>query len=218
MALNPNTIKALFGKLAPMADDVAGAVANYGDDAARLIGEYGDDVAADTSRLLKKYTYGNEGNPVLNTGLQKRLVYDNGIPVLAEPSGGVLSKAYDYAFKNAGPKGFKDVTHAMNSAVAPTYSFGEMVDALGPHGTYDTYFAEHIGSPHVGAVPLSTNMRLSDLVHEGDGYVRPHKNTALGRWFEKARSTPSKTIQYDYRIGPEKQPFEFKGYVDELPF
>lgn len=45
MALNPNTIKALFGKLAPMADDVAGAVANYGDDAARLIGEYSDDAA-----------------------------------------------------------------------------------------------------------------------------------------------------------------------------
>ena len=51
MALNPKTIKALFGKLAPMADDVAGAVANYGDDAARLIGEYGDDAA----RLVSNY-------------------------------------------------------------------------------------------------------------------------------------------------------------------
>jgi hypothetical protein len=45
MALNLNTIKALFGKLAPMADDVAGVVANYGDDAARLVTNYGDDAA-----------------------------------------------------------------------------------------------------------------------------------------------------------------------------
>ena len=44
MALNPKAIKALFGKLAPMADDVAGAVANYGDDAAKLIATKGDDV------------------------------------------------------------------------------------------------------------------------------------------------------------------------------
>lgn len=44
MAINPKAIKALFGKLAPMADDVAGAVANYGDDAAKLIATKGDDV------------------------------------------------------------------------------------------------------------------------------------------------------------------------------
>lgn len=51
MALNPKTIKALFGKLAPYADDVAGAVANYGDDALRLASNYGDDAA----RLVGEY-------------------------------------------------------------------------------------------------------------------------------------------------------------------
>ena len=45
MAINPKTIKALFGKLAPMADDIAAGVAKYGDDAARAVANYGDDVA-----------------------------------------------------------------------------------------------------------------------------------------------------------------------------
>ena len=42
MALNPNTIKALFGKLAPLADDAAGAVAKYGDDALAMAGKVDD--------------------------------------------------------------------------------------------------------------------------------------------------------------------------------
>lgn len=45
MALNPNTIKALFGKLAPYADDVAKGVVNYGDDVARAVVPYADDAA-----------------------------------------------------------------------------------------------------------------------------------------------------------------------------
>lgn len=45
MAINPNTIKALFGKLAPYADDVVEGVANYGDDALALVADKGDDVA-----------------------------------------------------------------------------------------------------------------------------------------------------------------------------
>lgn len=46
MALNPNTIKALFSKLAPYADDAAEGVTKYGDDAARLVANYGDDALA----------------------------------------------------------------------------------------------------------------------------------------------------------------------------
>ena len=42
MAFNLSKLKALFGKLAPMADDVAGAIANYGDDAARIAQHTGD--------------------------------------------------------------------------------------------------------------------------------------------------------------------------------
>lgn len=52
MALNPTTLKGIFGKLKPAAktianygDDVANAVVNYGDDAAKALTTYGDDVA-----------------------------------------------------------------------------------------------------------------------------------------------------------------------------
>lgn len=44
MALNLSKLKALFGKLAPYADDVAKGIVNYGDDAARAVANYGDDV------------------------------------------------------------------------------------------------------------------------------------------------------------------------------
>lgn len=86
MALNPNTIKALFGKLAPYADDVAEGVAKYG-----------DDVAEDLTRLSAYVSKQNARAPEVplpvKTALQAPTVNSMGLP-LNEPSG-VLSKLRD---------------------------------------------------------------------------------------------------------------------------
>lgn len=73
MALNPNTIKALFGKLTPYADDIAKGVANYGDDAARLAANYGDDVATSVAKqsdnVAKSLIADNAGRAAMSADL-----------------------------------------------------------------------------------------------------------------------------------------------------
>lgn len=85
MAINPNTIKALFSKLGgaakkalPLADDAAAAVANYGDDAARMAFANVDDLAAATAQSDDIANIISKENSILNSApVKDPVLWDN---------------------------------------------------------------------------------------------------------------------------------------------
>lgn len=192
MAINPNTIKALFSKLGgaakkalPLADDAAAAVANYGDDAVRAALPYVDDVADDTTRLLnymnQQSQWGGfpqfgkfQTNPALNNALTATKHYIDDIPVVSTADGGVLKKAADYALEGL-PVGDKrsELVQALSDAVdaAPQMPSTALrtTDSL-------------VGLPGNVNIP---KLHTKELVKMPVYGYRPHKNTALGRWFQQ---------------------------------
>ena len=157
MALNPNTIKSLFGKLAPYADDAAKGVANYGDDAARLIGKYGDDVvptyADDAAEWIIK------GKPIHEVPEGALWTPQNRLKdTLVAKRTGRDSIWEPWEFRNG-----TDVSHLGNAIERFTYDNRPIYD----------FGAASVRTPH---------LPTEQLVYS-KGELRPHKNTALGRWY-----------------------------------
>jgi hypothetical protein len=186
MALNPNTIKALFGKL-HLADDAAGAVANYS-----------DDVAEDLARLSRYVSRTNANSPTVplpvKNALQAPQLGDFGIPT-SEPSG-VLAKLYENLTNLPADASQRNVANrAFANAVASADARGNTVPdppltyrlgGLEPHGFdvvggddgfgwYEFARDASIGLPE----PIPVNGLVANKRQ-----VVPHKNTALGRWFD----------------------------------
>lgn len=231
MALNPNTIKALFGKLAPYADDVAKGVAEYGDDAARLVANYGDDVAEDTSRILsyvnKQSQYGPypyhkfQKSPAIRNALTATELYDGGFPVANVPNGGILKRASDYVMDNVSEFDTRDkvwdgLWQAVDSAPITEYSDGALkqVDFLGPANLRYTDLGDVSKAlPEAGSVS-TPSIDMRGLVNEDPGLIRPHKNTALGRWYDA--QAKKKGVQYPFgSIGPERPNLPYTPMSDE---
>lgn len=220
MALNPKTIKALFGKLAPMADDVAEGVVKYG-----------DDVAEDTSRILnyvnKQSQYGAypyhrfQKNPAIRSALTATELYDRGIPVANVPNGGILKRASDYVMDNVSDFDTRDkvwdgLWQAVDSAPITEYSDGALkqVDFLGPANLRYTDLGDVSKAlPEVGSVSIPS-IGVQGLVNEDPGLIRPHKNTALGRWYDT--QAKKKGVQYPFgSIGPERPNPPYTPMSDE---
>lgn len=231
MALNPNTIKALFGKLAPMADDVAGAVANYGDDAARLVANYGDDVAEDTSRILnyinKQSRYGAypyhkyQPSPAIRNALTATEVYDGGFPVATIPNDGVLRRASDYVLDNVSDldtrhRVWGGLMQAADSAPITNYADGALrkTNFLGPAKVKATDLGDVASAiPELGSIS-TPDISMSNVVWSDPGLIRPHKNTALGRWYDA--QAKKKGVQYPFGpIGPERYNAPYVPMSDE---
>lgn len=231
MALNPNTVKALFGKLAPYADDAARAVANYGDDAARLVANYGDDVAEDTSRILnyvnRQSQYGAypyhkfQKNPAIRNALTATELYDGGTPVAVVPNSGVLKRASDYVMDNVSDfdtrdKVWDDLWKAVDSAPVTEYSDGALrqVAFLGPANLQYTDLGDVSSAvPEAGSVS-TPNIDMRGLVNDASGLIRPHKNTALGRWYDA--QAKKKGVQYPFgSISPERPNPPYAPMSDE---
>lgn len=163
MAFNLSKLKALFSKLAPMADDVAGAVANYGDDAARLIANNADDV---TDAFVKTGPLGNSITHYMN------------IPGRVDIDG----KPFHYPFKYTPQNALKE----------------KLLDARTGLGKPDPSDFTEIATVFGREFP-------KDQLAYG---MRPHRNTALGRWFDdmyvKAlREDPVGFVE----LGPDELPF-----------
>jgi hypothetical protein len=169
MALKPGTIKALFGKLAGQyGDDIVEGVAKYGDDVVGATAPYVDDVAEDTTRLLNYYNnnakwsthpyiYGKYvDNPVLNQALQASTGYVDNIPVIRQADSGVLKKMSDYALWG------NDLGSGLPTGNARSNLYNALETAT-------------------DAAPESIK-GTSGFIEE---FGRPHKNTALGRWFKR---------------------------------
>lgn len=193
MALKPGTIKALFGKLATNVDDVA----RYGDDVVD-IAKYSDDVAEDTARLLDYYNsnavWHNQPymgkyveSPILQNALQGTTGYYGGTPVTKTPSGGVLSKMFDNATPTESLYSKMDeamlAAPELNNASKTTNFLGDAFY------DYDDFGNAHLlqGYDTVNVPDLNLNNLVEDW-DDGTMVVRPHENTALGRWFRQQMS------------------------------
>lgn len=202
MALNPNTIKALFGKLAPYADDVVKGVANYGDDALALVADKGDDVARAVAN------YGDDALAVVDK-------VDDFIPdrtfEFTNPFGQVVSADYNKpGVWNIDGKTFHDIPEPyaltnqnalkeellnkrtgreyLNSVPREGYDVKFLGDAT-PHFDYNNRETFNRGDGFTTTLPY--HMPSEDLVYDRST-LRPHKNTALGRWYDnKVRDAQS---------------------------
>lgn len=219
MALNPNTIKALFGKLVPYTDDIAKGVANYGDDAARLIANnaddaarlatnYGDDVADDVARLsayVSKHNAKSLDIPLpVKTALQASEPDSLGFSNV--PNQGVLSKLHDrlddlpispYNRYKADRTFYNAVDNAgWRGNTVPNVSYTNQLGPQSLHfadvggGPGDVWYEFDPGTVGVPDIPRSGLVSTSKE-------LRPHKNTALGRWYANAINNPSKRYVSD---------------------
>lgn len=219
MAINPNTIKALFSKLkpatkaiAPMADDAAKGVIKYGDDAARAVTNYGDD-------FLPPATF-----PDLNAqaALKDRLL-DKRLP-------------YDHFEYIAPPRAANELAADVIEGFQDSYYWGRFprdTDILGPVtkevSTERNFFPN--GTAVMTPQLPTSDLVVDDVIPSEYGYkgftLRPHKNTALGRWFANALNNPKTATKYNYSIGPSAPPIYVNGtrnpvygkrFKDYLPF
>ena len=192
MALKPGTIKALFGKLATNADDVA----MYGDDVVDVARPYLDDVYDDTSRLLKYYNDNAKWNPhphiygkyvdspVLQNALQSKEYFIGGTPVANDAESGVLKKATDYLLHGTGslPVGAQrtDIVDSLGKAVDAAPEIGSPARTVSFWGDamLDDYADDTMrylrGYDTVDVPEMPTNQLAFDW-DEGDLTIRPHK-------------------------------------------
>lgn len=215
MAFNLAALKGLFSKLKPAAKTVA----NYGDDAAKALTTYGDDVARGIG-LVDDSVIPNLESPGLNIrgktfhwptdntpqAQLKTKLMDARSPaawdvrdVLPLPSvveGSMdASQALDNFTEIGGPWGGVPSTTSVLGDVRGNIG----VDDIVPGGVTGTF----VQTPELPTKDLV----MQDTTGLGIGYLdefglRPHKNTALGKWFEK--QVPSYRWDRNYF---EKPPF-----------
>lgn len=204
MALKPGTVKALFGKLATNADDIV----RYGDDILDGTKPYLDDVYEDTTRLLNYYnskTNWGRGavpikqvnSPVLQNALGAEALVDPDGYYLADiPNSGVLKKATDYLLEgnNSLPVGKErsNVVNGLFNAInaAPTSrNLNTSINFLGHNDIDQVGFnpSPYFETVKIPETPINSLVREIDY-DEGTDFIRPHNNTALGRWFRQQMS------------------------------
>lgn len=220
MALNPNTIKALFGKLAPYADDVVKGVANYGDDAARLVANYGDDAARAVAN------YGDDALAVADK--VDDLPFVGTRPDVRRPVQDVNVNTYFDMFEQPitevdgvkiDDKWFTHPGTELNKKYHD-YMFDMYWD------DFEEPFESYVGDPNPFAKAnildhFARGTRTYDAPMSSNVGKRPGANTALGRWYSKNHPN-----EYPYAIGPNqhldwdvlKNPYMAIATRDRLPF
>ncbi len=205
MALNPNTIKALFGKLAPMADDAAKGVANYGDDALAAVGK--PDNFLDGVTFLDDFAIPN-GPRTAQQQLKDELLFKR--------SPGALDVVDTPNLPSIVPDGHVWEMWGGENVAKRIHSYDSPYFGGFPRSTQ--YLGDVFGDLGEGLVPSSPQNAIkvpeiptSQLVAQTPKYgarddlhvvgLRPHKNTALGRWFAKnLPNYPQHQIIDDYEI------------------
>jgi hypothetical protein len=218
MAFNLGALKALFSKLkpaaravAPVSDDVARGVANYGDDALRAVGKVGD--------FLPPATV---ANPIVLAILKERLVdkrlpYDHFTHV--EPPAAASEEIGEFI------NGFNE-DPLWGRFPRSTKTLGNVATDL-----YDNDGVVPIGDDNIWLrKPIDTSQLVVDSLRPRGRFdkqftLRPHKNTALGRWYDKQvqeEAMIKDSFLYNDPISPLFDLDEFyKGYTFDdgtLPF
>lgn len=218
MALSPNTIKALFGKLAPYADDAAVAVANYGDDVARAVVPYADDAAKavtnygdDVARAIATTPPASVANPKDLASLKERLV-DKRLP-------------YDHFTHIEPPAPASEIAGKFINDFSEDPLWGRFPRDTGVLGTLVTdlgsYEAFQPAKSPAGAITIP-RMDTSELVVDAltpnskwgkyEFELRPHKNTALGEWYTAQRNSK---LERNLKPSPIEKIPTFKNAKDQ---
>jgi hypothetical protein len=188
MALDLDAIKALFAKLAGRyGDDIVGGVAKYGDDVLEGATNYGDDVI----RLASNY--GDIGDDILKANAHD--TYTQATKYGMSPKttnwiGGV---------RTSNPNWY-------HPDVPQTYKYKKIIyepdgNIINPKQGLNKVFSDNNPIPAVRVPNLSTDDLVTDTFEipasDWKSYnpiedanlrvksLRPHSNTALGRWFRQ---------------------------------
>ena len=222
-----------FKKAAPLADDVAGAVANYGDDALRLVSNYGDDAArlvVNSADDVAKATRTVDGflppPDVPNKRAQHRLKEKlansrqsklSGNNILEEPTMDFVGPGvHVYTPKEFNDIGWDEPYFVKEDYMSPYDDFYTVrtpdiprswVSKVNPGARYDSrnydYLGDYLGT-NKGNSTLYTAYEPMDPVL---GY-RPHRNTAFGKWYsDKLR---------ELKALEASEPPEFTDLIDDF--
>lgn len=195
MAFNLS-LKALFSKLkpaaravAPVADDIAKGVANYGDDAAKLAANYGDDALRAVDKVDDALAGFDLTVPTAQQRLKDELLFKR------SPASLDVSEVVEL------PSVVPDRYPRFDSAASRLAHYNEPGGAWGRFPKTTRYLGDVAGDIGLGKlVPgdIGETIRVPELptsglvvqgptleLFEAPIGLRPHKNTALGRWFSK---------------------------------
>ena len=99
--------------------------------------------------------------------------------------------------------------------------FPSKTDILGPVSAEVSLDRELFPNGTAVMTPeLPTSQLVLDDIVPGayggyDGFtLRPHKNTALSKWYNNALNNPKKRTNYSYAIGPSDLPHDIKIWRD----
>ena len=170
MALKPNLLKTLFSKLAPMADDVAEGVVKYGDDAAKVLYGGSDGLGFSTLGYELGLGFSNVNvnpralpnlNGFVETGpLGNEITFFDNVPSIV----GIDGKRYAYPYRHSPQDSLKERLLDKRTGLGKATDFDDLYTEAG-----------HVLGHQFPAEQLVSKYGL-------DAY-RPHKNTALGRWY-----------------------------------
>lgn len=190
-------------------------IKEYGDDALGIVGKNADGALPFPNIFKPEYISDAtlpdlDAQAILKSKLiDKRLPYDHFENVLP-PS------AADEAAQNV-IDGFQDSQLWGR--------FPRRTDILGPitsDATAERAFYPNGRAVMVPEIPTS-DLVVDDVIPSDFGgwkgfTIRPHRNTALGRWFENASNNPQYSTMYNYPIGPKPLRKSNKRSLDLLPF
>lgn len=223
MAFNLSSLKGLFSKLkpaakavAPVADDIAKGVVNYGDDAAKLVTNYGDDALNVANKVDdfvpdRTFEFTNPFGQAVSADYSKPGVWNidgktfHDVPenslltnqnVLKEE---LLNKRTGREYLNAVPREGSDVKFLGDATQLFDYDNREM-------------FKRGDGF----TITLPYHMPSEDLVYDYTT-LRPHKNTALGRWYDEAmfEKMAKDSFLYNDPISPQ---FDLDAFYRGISF
>lgn len=191
-------------------------IKEYGDDIAKGVASYGDDALAIASRAGNLTALPDATLPDLDAQailksklIDKRLPYDHFESVLSPRAANEAAQDVIDGFQDSQMWG----------------RFPRRTDILGPitsDATAERAFYPNGRAVMVPEIPTS-DLVVDDVISSDFGgwegfTLRPHKNTALGRWFENASNSPQYSTMYNYPIGPKPLRKSDRRFLDELPF
>jgi hypothetical protein len=202
-----------FKKAAPLADDIAGAIVNYGDDVARLAANYGDDAARAVANygddaLVMADKIDNFLPPASVPDLQAQQRLKNDLIYKRSPADHFDFIAPPAATSKASAEFVEGFNDPMTWGRFPRYTntLGSVDSDLFDIGNGIKPKGSAVNVPEIPTSGLVVNRGQNDWRTRGFE-LRPHKNTAMGKWYDKNVVPVDST-----RVNPD-----FFDGIDEVP-
>lgn len=213
---NKNSLSALFkvlGQNSHSVDDVGRLLANYGDDVALSLAKTPAENVENFTDLAKTLRSGIYSTQVKQfTGKAPKIISSNPIPNLIA-------------------KEAPTTRYLGNVRIFPS-KYSEIFNEQLP-GNFAGHPESYSRIPSIKVPNIPTKDLVIDHIQTGvkklqpdnsyytDRILRPHNNTALGRWFRKKMGTSPTTLQNEYSLYPGQildQEIDFNTYWNDRKF